>query len=98
MSRDTVAAKIMVSGRVQGVWYRGWTVETASALGVGGWVRNRRDGRVEMLLVGDGQAVQTMIERLHDGPPAARVDRVAAEAIEVPDAAPTHFESLPTIA
>ena len=96
MSGDRVAAKVMVSGRVQAVWYRGWAVETASALGVGGWVRNRRDRRVELLLVGAAAAVETMIDRLHDGPPAARVDRVVVETADVPDPAPTGFESLPT--
>ncbi len=96
MSGDRVAAKVMVSGRVQGVWYRGWAIETASALGVGGWVRNRRDRRVELLLVGAAAAVETMIDRLHDGPPAARVDRVVVETADVPDPAPTGFDSLPT--
>ena len=45
--------KLLIHGRVQGVFYRGWSAETARALGLRGWVRNRRDGSVEMLLAGD---------------------------------------------
>ena len=51
MSVD-VAVRIRISGRVQGVWYRGWAVENATARGLRGWVRNRRDGKVEALLIG----------------------------------------------
>lgn len=71
-----VAVKILVSGRVQGVWFRGWTVETASARGLRGWVRNRRDGRVEALLIGPADAVEAVIRNCHVGPPAARVDEL----------------------
>ncbi|MEP6146460.1 MAG: acylphosphatase, partial [Nisaea sp.] len=39
--------RVVISGRVQGVWYRGWTVSEASAAGLDGWVRNRSDGTVE---------------------------------------------------
>ena len=46
--------RILVHGRVQGVWFRGWTVDVARALGLDGWVRNRRDGSVEILASGDG--------------------------------------------
>lgn len=42
-----MSRRIRVSGHVQGVWYRGWTVDTARALGLSGWVRNRRDGSVD---------------------------------------------------
>ena len=86
--------KLLIHGRVQGVYYRGWTVETARALGLRGWVRNRRDGNVEMLLAGDESVVNRMIERCRDGPPAARVDRIDIE--ESTDAAPAGFETRPT--
>jgi acylphosphatase len=68
--------RLVVHGRVQGVWYRGWTVDQALALGLDGWVRNRRDGSVEMLVSGPDAAIAAMIARCHEGPPAARVERI----------------------
>jgi acylphosphatase len=65
-----------ITGRVQGVWYRGWTVEQARALGLAGWVRNRADGSVEALFAGDEAVVSEMIARCRKGPPAARVERI----------------------
>jgi len=70
---DRVAIRILVHGRVQGVWYRGWTVEEARLRGLGGWVRNRRDGSVEAVLIGVEAAVRDMIEACRSGSPAARV-------------------------
>lgn len=80
--RRTVRLKI--DGRVQGVWYRGWTVEQARLLGLDGWVRNRRDGSVEAVVSGSPDAVERMILACHDGPPAARVQ--AVNVIEEPTA------------
>lgn len=74
---DRVASLVRIEGRVQGVWYRGWTVGEASSLGLGGWVRNRRDGSVEAHFEGPPDSVRAMIERCHSGPPAARVDKVS---------------------
>jgi acylphosphatase len=73
--------RLIVHGRVQGVWYRGWTVDQAEALGLDGWVRNRSDGSVEILASGPDEAVAELIRRCHDGPSAARVARV--ERVEV---------------
>jgi len=67
---------LSITGRVQGVWYRGWTVKTASALGLQGWVRNRRDGTVEAVFSGPTAAVEEMIQACRKGPPAARVDEI----------------------
>ena len=67
---------LIIHGRVQGVFYRDWTVKTARQLGVSGWVRNLPDGTVEAHLEGAADAVEAMIEKMHDGPIAARVDRV----------------------
>ena len=67
---------VIVSGRVQGIGYRAWTAEQASLLGLGGWVRNRRDGTVEAVLSGAMDAVDDMIVRLHNGPIGARVDHL----------------------
>jgi acylphosphatase len=90
---QTIARHLVIHGRVQGVFYRGWSVETARGLGLGGWVRNRRDGTVEMLVAGSDAAVEAMIARCREGPPAARVDRIEVEAS---DEAPIGFESMPT--
>ncbi len=67
------AVRVVIHGRVQGVWYRGWTVDQATARDLDGWVRNRRDGTVEALFSGDDAAVEAMIEACRSGPPAARV-------------------------
>jgi acylphosphatase len=64
------------NGRVQGVGYRLWAVETAASLGLRGWVRNRSDGTVEMLLTGPEDAVAAMIEASRRGPRAARVTTI----------------------
>lgn len=82
-----IVRHVVVHGRVQGVWYRGWTVDTARALGLDGWVRNRRDGTVEMLIAGHEDAVARMIERCHEGPDAAEVERVEVEDSDVEVAA-----------
>ncbi|MGZ8283771.1 MAG: acylphosphatase [Allosphingosinicella sp.] len=87
--------KLRIHGRVQGVWYRGWSADTARGLGLRGWVRNRADGTVEMLVHGDAEAVERMIARCREGPPAARVDRVEVE--DSAEAAPTGFETRPTM-
>ena len=81
MMRD-VAAKVMVSGRVQGVWFRGWVQQQARALGLAGWVRNVSGGSVEALLSGPEARVHEMIAELHRGPPAARVRDVSWEEVE----------------
>lgn len=71
--------RAIISGRVQGVWYRAWTTETARQLGLAGWVRNCVDGTVEAVFHGPDGAVEEMLCRCHDGPPAARVDSVRTE-------------------
>jgi acylphosphatase len=68
--------RFIVSGRVQGVFFRQSTIDTARGLGLDGWVMNRADGRVEGLAAGDGAALQALREWLSHGPPQARVDAV----------------------
>jgi acylphosphatase len=70
------AARLNITGRVQGVGYRAWAFETAARLRVRGWVRNRRDGSVEALVIGAEEAVAAMIEACRNGPAAARVSEV----------------------
>jgi len=90
-----VTRRLTIHGRVQGVFYRGWSVAAARSLGLNGWVRNRRDGSVEMLIAGEAAQVEAMIARCHEGPPAARVERV--EVAEAEQEAPAGFEERPTI-
>jgi acylphosphatase len=86
--------RLIVHGRVQGVWYRGWAVDTARALGLDGWVRNRRDGSVEILASGSEEAVALFILRCREGPAAARVDRIDVE--ETDEAVSAGFAQKPT--
>jgi acylphosphatase len=89
-----LSRRLLVHGRVQGVLYRAWSAEQARALGLKGWVRNRRDGSVELMLEGEENAVETMIARCRVGPPAARVDRIDVEQSD--ERAPPGFETRPT--
>ena len=72
------ACHLRIEGRVQGVGFRDACVRQARALGLGGWVRNRRDGSVEVWAEGPPQAVAELQVWLHRGPTMARVDRVQA--------------------
>ncbi len=78
----TISRRVLVSGRVQGVWFRQTMADTARRAGVTGWVRNLTDGRVEAVLEGDPAAVAAVIAWCHQGPPAARVDNVAVSPVE----------------
>lgn len=78
-----IARHLLISGRVQGVFYRGWTVETATGLGLTGWVRNLNSGDVEALVQGPIEAVERFIELAHSGPRAARVQAVEASVAPV---------------
>ncbi|KAK9920975.1 hypothetical protein M0R45_029509 [Rubus argutus] len=70
---STKTVRLVIKGRVQGVFYRDWTIENATQLGLKGWVRNRRDGSVETLLSGNSDAVQEMEQRCRRGPQSAMV-------------------------
>jgi len=74
-------ARFIVSGRVQGVFYRASTREQAMALGVAGHANNRRDGSVEVLASGSAEALEALERWLWQGPPAARVDAVVREEL-----------------
>jgi acylphosphatase len=71
-----VMRHVVIRGRVQGVGFRAWTEYTALEHGLQGWVRNRRDGAVEVLFVGSPDAVAAMIAACHQGPRGSRVDGV----------------------
>jgi acylphosphatase len=80
----TARARVRVTGRVQGVFYRQSTVEMADGLGLTGWVRNLPDGSVEALFEGGKAAVDQAIAWCHHGPPRAAVDEVAVEWLAGP--------------
>jgi acylphosphatase len=68
--------RLRIEGRVQGVGYRMFVERNAIAMGLDGWVRNRRDGGVEAVVSGTPEAVDELIARCRAGPPASRIDRV----------------------
>lgn len=76
-----IARHLTITGKVQGVWYRAWTVETARSLGLTGWVRNRTDGSVEAVVEGDESAVDQFLVLARVGPAAARVAAVEIEDV-----------------
>ncbi len=89
------AARLRIDGRVQGVWFRGWTVDQATRLGLDGWVRNRSDGSVEALVAGPPDAVETMIRACRRGPDMAKVIDVSVSAAS--DPGPVGFTQAPTV-
>ena len=74
MTEQTV--HLIVQGKVQGVGFRWFVVQHARRLGLGGWVRNRADGAVELFAAGDADALRELENELSRGPDGARVDRV----------------------
>lgn len=73
------AKRLIISGRVQGVGFRQWMAARAEALGVSGWVRNRRDGTVEALVDGDTPAVEQLLRECRQGPRLADVASITEE-------------------
>ena len=72
----TRTVMVKIEGRVQGVYYRAWTYETAQQLGLDGTVRNTSDGSVEAVFSGPPDVVADMLKRCEKGPADARVTRV----------------------
>jgi len=73
---DSTAVEVVVTGRVQGVFFRAAMRERAEQLGVTGWVRNEPDGSVHAHLEGPADAVEDLVAWCDHGPPAARVEEV----------------------
>lgn len=95
MTDDRRSIHAIISGRVQGVWFRAWTQQTAQGLGLDGWVRNRSDGTVEAVFSGPAEAVDRMLKAAEHGPTHARVTDIRTQpAEEIP--APG-FEKRPTL-
>lgn len=91
-----IRRRLVITGKVQGVFYRAWLVEQARGLGIDGWVRNRADGSVEAVVQGPAERVEAIVERARKGSPASRVAAVA-----VSDDAPAErldgFAKRPTV-
>jgi acylphosphatase len=73
---EKARARVIVEGRVQGVYFRSHTQDMADTLGLTGWVKNRRDGSVEAVFEGEKKEIDQMIQWCHRGPSEARVKEV----------------------
>jgi acylphosphatase len=89
-------SRVRIHGRVQGVCFRNWAMERARSLGVRGWVRNRRDGSVELVAYGGEEAVEALVAACRIGPPAAQVERIEVGTAEG-DGPPAGFRVTATV-
>ncbi|BDQ37473.1 acylphosphatase [Pseudodesulfovibrio nedwellii] len=78
-----------IHGKVQGVWFRAWTRDTARELGVTGWVRNLPDGNVETLAQGNPELLSKFERDLWEGPPLARVTKINTTQSETDEIIPS---------
>lgn len=83
-AQERKAVRASITGRVQGVSYRAWTVHEATRLGLDGWVRNRPDGSVEAVFAGPAEVVDRMLEKCRRGPPLAMVQDIRVERVAEP--------------
>ena len=88
------AVRLTIEGNEQGVGYRAWFARQAEKADLCGWVRNRRDGKVEALVIGKAEVLSAFIQSCWQGPTAARVDRITDQAYT--GSLPSSFEILPT--
>jgi acylphosphatase len=91
------AVRLLIRGRVQGVGYRAWAADTAHALGLAGWVRNRVDGTVEAVASGEDAAVEQFIAACRNGPGLAKVTAVETTPAAPVDVGGPGFEHRPTV-
>lgn len=84
--RSLKSVHAVISGRVQGVWFRAWTEKEAIARGLDGWVRNRPDGTVEAVFSGADTEVDAMLDACKTGPRLANVEQVTVAPCAPPDA------------
>lgn len=80
----TKSVHVRIQGKVQGVWYRAWTEQTARENGLSGWVRNCSDGTVEALFSGTEEHVERMLNACWEGPELALVTSVDTEEVSAP--------------
>ena len=90
-----ITRRLVITGRVQGVFYRDWFVEQAQGIGITGWVRNRADGSVEAMVSGSSEMIAAIVAKARQGSPAARVEDVAIE--DMPEQLFERFEQKPTV-
>lgn len=95
MSR--IGLGLRIRGRVQGVGFRWAMCETATRLGLAGWVRNRSDGSVEAAVFGPSDRVAQLCDWARQGPPGAWVSEVETVPLTNTDTAPAEFSSRPTV-
>ena len=93
--RPAVSRRLLIHGKVQGVYYRASAVIEAQRLGLAGWVRNRGSGEVEAVVCGTEAAIEAFIDWARKGPPAARVDRIEISDVDAPNE--KGFEQRPTV-
>ena len=89
------SVRVVIEGRVQGVFFRGWAVDEARRRDLSGWIRNRMDGTVEALFSGAAEDVDDMIWACRQGPPAAQGGNVSQHPAEPPKE--KNFGHLPTV-
>jgi len=70
------AERLVIKGRVQGVGFRGWACREAFPRGLRGWIRNLSDGSVELLVIGEPDTIEAMVEACRRGPRMAMVDDI----------------------
>ena len=92
---DLIARRIVVRGKVQGVFYRNWTMLTARSLRLTGWVRNRSSGDVEILATGPQENVEDLERQCWTGPFGAQVTDVVSQKAQVEPL--RTFEKSPTV-
>ena len=88
-----ISRRLLIVGRVQGVWYRASAKAEADRLALHGWARNLRDGSVEALVAGPEEAIERFIDWAYQGPPKAQVERIEISAADGPQ--DTGFHILP---
>jgi acylphosphatase len=91
---DETTLRLRITGRVQGVAFRDWTVREAMQRGLRGWVRNRQDGSVEALVTGPAASVEDMVQACNRGPSLARV--VSVDVVPDRDDGSAGFRRVPT--
>lgn len=91
-----IRRRLIITGRVQNVFYRGWFTEQMRELGIRGWVRNRTDSSVEAVIEGPDEMVSAAIAKAWQGSPASRVAAIAVYD-DGPSGIPALFEQRPTV-